>query len=84
MIVDSEPKFYVNNKEMKASEIGINNNYETLHLKYILNIFNTVKVCHGIKISKNIGTYFGTQYIELNGHWKHTNCLNTIEDKDRY
>jgi len=46
----------------------------------MLNILVKVKVCRGVKTDKNLKTSFGSQFIEFNGHWRHANCLNIIED----
>jgi len=50
----------------------------------MLNILAKVNVCRGVKTDKNVKTSFGSQFIEFNGHWRHGNCLNIIEDGARY
>ncbi|KAE9533657.1 hypothetical protein AGLY_009006 [Aphis glycines] len=80
ILKDSEPTFYLNEKQIKLSQVGINNYDEILNVEYMLNIFVKVKVCRGVKTDKKVKTSFGSQFIEFNGHWRHANCLNMIED----
>lgn len=76
--------FYIKEKQIKPSQVGIVDNGETLTLTYMLNKFDTVKVCQGVKTDKNVKTSFGSQFVEFNGHWRHANCLNMVKDSSRY
>ncbi|KAL4119439.1 hypothetical protein QTP88_012248 [Uroleucon formosanum] len=70
MLKDSEPTFYFNEKQIKLTQVGINNYDETLNVEYMLNILVKVKVYRGVKTDKK----------KFNGHWRHANCLNIIDD----
>lgn len=79
----SQPEFYINGTQIKASDVGIKDSCLTLSLEYILIEFDKVKVCHGVQPNKNMSS-FGPQFVESNGHWKHSNCLNIVTAGTRY